>query len=167
MPSPSRLPAMLCVLPHCTLHQQSFSQLQTPLSVILYHQLGHWQKCDGQREATSSLCYFSTSSALILARKPRSKAVIHPFPCWGWRVTHEFWAGSATRDSCAERNAQLPFLTSLLLSPTHPLTLGLFKTPENQAGREREKQKIISETIWKKPRGCGQRSSAQRGARRG
>lgn len=70
--------------------------------------------------------------------KPRSKALIHPFPCWGWRMTQEFQAGkNSTRDSCA----QLP-------SSSHPHTHShwVYLSPQT-TNQEREREKKINH-LW-------------------
>lgn len=96
---------------------------------------------------TMSTCYFGISSALIFAWKTRSKSVTHPFPCsvgvGEWPV---IFGQVASRNVPAQSDTLS--LASQHSPLTHPLTLYLFKPPENRSG-EKKKKKIIQESIAK------------------
>lgn len=101
---------------------------------------------------TTSLCSFGISSALILARKPRSKSVTHPFPCSVGVGEWPMIFGQAEPHSVPPPSDMLSLASQhrLLLSPpTHPLTLYLFKPPVNKPG---EKKKYLWSSVKKAKR---------------
>lgn len=161
---------MLCVLPHCTLHQQSFSQLQTPLSMILYHQLGHWQKCDGQREATSSLCYFSTRLCLDFGQAGKEQSCNPSLSLLGLesdpRILGRQHHTRFLRQ--AKRSASLPDIPPPLThTPTH--SHSVYLSPQSTKQERNKKKKKLSLRQRGKSQVVVAREfcSAQRGARRG